>query len=1003
MSSLTNRLLKTKSLHIVRYICALFLLSCIAQQGSAQAINDFGSISTGSWTNATIWRQWDGTGWNTVPASYPTGPAVNVYILAGTTVTMPTGISAPSVFNLTIEATAKLFTNNISTNAYINVYGTNLVCNGEIGNGALFDGISFNFEGVTTTVSGIGTFNSARFRKSAVTNLITTLVIAMNVTLRWDQVSNTQLYNNTATASRFNVTVNAGCTLNCAGSPTSPGNLTIDGVSGTGAADAGGTITVNGTLLVPGILFAASNNPTNVAYTTATGTVGTNTITVSQTVGLAVGQTVAGTGIAVGATITAIAGSIVTLSLNNTGAVTGGAISIFSLAPPTLTGNVGQSTVTVSSSAGLYVGQSISGTGIASGAMITAISGNTLTLSATNISPVSGYATIGNSCNFVIGNGGLIRAGQVYSPAGTAAGFMNFTVQSGGKLELTGANGFPAGTTNYSNTNNRYNFQTGSTVEYSAAAAQNVLTQLDFTSSVTAQNQYWHLIISGTGNKTIRTGTLTVRGDLTITGGSAVLDQTVNNTPIAIGGNWSNYNQSGFRESTSLAAYVRFINSQAIQTITCPLGEEYYNLQVAKTTGKVQQLSPVTVTNQLTLGQAGLTSYGILDLNGNPLTINNPLPTGINLIGSINATTNYRFILSERTDNASVVNWRIGTSTGSYVIPFGISATVDTIPFFYNKTAAGDIGLFSVATYGTPATNLPWPTTPVSVTNLNPFLAGVDNRNYTVDRFWYLGASTPVVAGDMTFTYNNRGTSELPTADPVPGNLLAQYWNTGNPSWQRPQVGAASVVGYPAASVTVTGISSFNTAWTLASQTSPLPIELLRFDASSGEKDVFVSWITATELNNEYFDVERSVDGDNFITIGRVAGAGNSSSERYYDFIDTEPLSGVSYYRLRQVDYDGKTSLSELVAVDRNRTSSKGYTLSPNPAADHIVLSSTAVAREALTVRIIDMGGRTVITQQCDFSVSVQRVLEVKGLSRGIYSVVLEGVYTNEHFRLVKD
>lgn len=983
----------------------------------SQAINDYGAIASGAWTSPAIWRQWDGIGWNTVPATYPNSGTANVFITAGNTVTIATGMAAISVGSLTVETGAKLFTNTTATNAYFSIYGSNIVCDGEIGNGAIFDGIAFNFEGVSTTISGTGTFTASRFRKSAANNLVTTLIIAMNVTLRWDQASNTQLYNNAGSACRFNVTVNAGYTLNCAGSTTNLGNVAIDGVFGTGTADAGGTIIVYGTMLVPGTIYATTNNPSNLVYTSAFGTAGATTITVSQVTGLAVGQYVSGTGIANGATITAIAGTTVTLSIANTAAVSG-AITVSALAPVTATGSVGSFTITVSNAAGLTVGQTISATGIAAGTTISAISGSTVTLSAANSAPVSGAIAVGNACNFIVKNGGLIRAGQVYSPSSTTLGFMNFTVEGGGKLEVNGAGGFPAGTANWTTINNRYNFLTNSTVEYSAAAAQSVLVQTDFSSPTAGNNQYWNLIISGSGIKTIRpTGPLAIRGNLTITGGSATLNQATNNTPIVIGGNWTNYNQSGFTESTNAACYVRFINNTtATQQITCPGGEVFHNFWIAKpgTFTIVELLDNVTVNSTLTLGLAGSTNNGILRLNQKTITFTNPLPSAIKLEGTAGV---YRYIISEFQTFAARVNWDIGTNTGNYIIPFGKNQISDTIPFYYNKASTSDIGQLSVATYGTTSLNLNWPVTPVPVTNLlssvaannipNPANGNTpDNRRWTIDRYWYLAATNPVPA-TAVFTYDRSELTDSLANKPL--DMRAQYWDASVPTWQIPQLGNTGNAGYPTNSVKVDTLTQYNTNWTLSSvnsplyyQVAPLPVELLTFDAVPVEEDVLVTWATASEQNNDYFLVERSADAFHYEPIGKVNGSGTTSFTHDYRFTDTQPLVGVSYYRLCQTDYDGTTKCYEPVVIHRTMTGKGTVSFWPNPATDRFFLSSNQTSREPVLLTVTDVGGREVISRWLNFSEESVIQTDISALTSGVYAVTLSGSFANQHFRLLK-
>ena len=847
-------------------LLSFLVLFISREEVHAQNVGDYGAISSGAWNDPTIWRTWNGAAWGNNPGNWPGSSTLNVYILTGSTVDLP--VSNISINNLTVQSGAKLFSNNSSTNFYLNIWGASVTCDGEIGNGMIFDGIGLNIESISTTISGSGTVTLSRLRKNQNINTTSAVIINMNVTLRWDQSSNTQLYNNTTTGpTNFNVTINSGCTLNCAGSPASPGNVSVDGV-GTGsfsAAEAGGSITVNGTLIVAGTLFAGTNN------------------------------------------------------LN-----------------------------------------------------------------------------VANGVNITIGNGGLIRAAQVNSPASGAA-LMKFLIQNGGRLELTGT-GFPVGTSSWNTTNNKYDFLQGSTVEYSATAAQNILTAADFVPVISPNNQYWHLTVSGSGNKTIRPAPLglIVRGNLTIAG-SAVLDQATNNPDINIGGNWVNYNQSGFNESTSTTRWVKFYTTAAgaISNITCPGGENFFNLWVSKTgsTSMVRMNSPVNITNQLLLGTAS--TNGVLQLGQNALTINNPSVDGIKLLGTPVVASNFRFIISEDGPGpangsiASLIRWNIGTTTGNYVFPFGRSTSTDTLPFIFSKTTADDIGIVSVATYGTAADNLPWPTAPVPVNNLNALTTAnnnPDNRAWTADRFWYVGATNPVTTGcTVIFTYNNRtgSVSELPDADPVPGNLKAQFWNVTANIWAIPQVGIASPPGYWTNSVSVPDIPVYNTVWALASMSSPLPVELLSFTAEPKTSDVLLRWATASEDGNDFFEVERSTDGRSFLTIGSVRGAGTTALLQQYRFTDNAPAEGLAYYRLRQVDYNGQATYSNMVPVDMKKAGSG--LLYPQPATDRITWRpDAATGTEEVLFQIFSTEGRLLDS----FSISAADniyTIDIQHLPKGAY------------------
>jgi hypothetical protein len=108
-----------------------------------------------------------------------------------------------------------------------------------------------------------------------------------------------------------------------------------------------------------------------------------------------------------------------------------------------------------------------------------------------------------------------------------------------------------------------------------------------------------------------------------------------------------------------------------------------------------------------------------------------------------------------------------------------------------------------------------------------------------------------------------------------------------------------------------------------------LPITLIDFKAGKEGDFVKLAWSTATQINNDYFLVEKSKNGIDFIPIESLKGAGNSQSILNYQTTDRSPYSGISYYRLKQVDYDGTVSYSKIVAVKFDEH--KNITVSPNP------------------------------------------------------------------------
>lgn len=116
-------------------------------------------------------------------------------------------------------------------------------------------------------------------------------------------------------------------------------------------------------------------------------------------------------------------------------------------------------------------------------------------------------------------------------------------------------------------------------------------------------------------------------------------------------------------------------------------------------------------------------------------------------------------------------------------------------------------------------------------------------------------------------------------------------------------------------------------------QVGTLPIELLSFSALKNGKSVLLQWVTGSEINNDYFTVEKSVDGVRWEIVGSVDGAGNSSSTKSYSLSDNSQISGKVYYRLKQTDYDEKYVYSDIRQIERraNDDENKGFVIFPNP------------------------------------------------------------------------
>lgn len=129
-------------------------------------------------------------------------------------------------------------------------------------------------------------------------------------------------------------------------------------------------------------------------------------------------------------------------------------------------------------------------------------------------------------------------------------------------------------------------------------------------------------------------------------------------------------------------------------------------------------------------------------------------------------------------------------------------------------------------------------------------------------------------------------------------------------------------------------IEAFST-WAIAADNVVVPVELVFFEAEAVDNEiVFTSWQTASEINNSHFEVERSQNGSDFETIGRVEGEGTTTQTQNYDLTDEQPYEGTSYYRLKQVDIGGQYEYSDIQQVYIEIET--GIVLFPNPAEEFV-------------------------------------------------------------------
>ena len=377
-------------------------------------------------------------------------------------------------------------------------------------------------------------------------------------------------------------------------------------------------------------------------------------------------------------------------------------------------------------------------------------------------------------------------------------------------------------------------------------------------------------------------------------------------------------NTAAFTAGTSTVT----LNGSATQTVSSTGGISFNNLTVNNSSGLLPQViynNPVTVTGTLTL-----TDGIIATSSSSALHLNNGTLSG----GSANSYV----------DGPMQI-----TGSGNLLFPVGDG-------LFYARIGAESLSGtngFTAQYFDAPAPNAG-----------NISQAGGQLNHVSGAEYWDLtrtsGTSDPLVR-----LYWEDGTRSDIT-DLTGNDLVVAHYTGGN--WQ--SEGQGSITGTVAAGTvlsasTLTSLSpiTFGSAFGF----NALPVELLSFEASVIDRTVALTWVTASENNNDFFTLLRSKDGQDFEAIGQVAGAGNSTAAITYSYVDERPYQGLSYYKLVQTDFDGTEAEVGLVLVSMpDNPQELTIAVYPNPfAADEVYVNLAGLnEEEVVQVAVVDEFGR---------------------------------------------
>jgi len=182
--------------------------------------------------------------------------------------------------------------------------------------------------------------------------------------------------------------------------------------------------------------------------------------------------------------------------------------------------------------------------------------------------------------------------------------------------------------------------------------------------------------------------------------------------------------------------------------------------------------------------------------------------------------------------------------------------------------------------------------------------------------------------------------------------------------------------------------SGTNNAGVITESTGPLPIELIQFEVrpKTAQNAVQVDWTTATETNNDFFTLERSLNAHEWTSIHTHPGAGNSLTSIQYHFLDKKPHLGVSYYRLKQTDFDGQFTYSPIRAIDLQTGIAETLLLYPNPTTGKIRLAGSTAPRSSVQVYTAigqEVTENVVLSQETDGTI----YMDLSRLPPGTYVV----------------
>jgi len=414
----------------------------------------------------------------------------------------------------------------------------------------------------------------------------------------------------------------------------------------------------------------------------------------------------------------------------------------------------------------------------------------------------------------------------------------------------------------------------------------------------------------------------------------------MNGHSITLSGNWTN--------NGTLTPGTQTVTFDGIGSSHMYGNTNFYNLTLNKSTGDLYSDGTNHITNTLAL------TNGVLFSSSNTSVI---VDAGASVSGG--STSSY-IDGPMRKDGNTAFTFPIGDFRKYAPCAVGTPSASTQFVAEYTKTGHSNTGSFN---------------SPLTKVSLNEYWDITPSPDVTADVRLYWRDGTFSGIGDLT-------------------DLRLAHYNGS--SWDE-IAGATTSGNTSSGSIIKTSVSSFSpfTFGTTDNTSNPLPIQLLSFNAKPENNTVSLKWETASEINNDYFIIEKSINKYDIEEVGKVIGSGNTNINIDYGLLDNSPYFGTSYYRLIQVDYDGQFETFDWVAVNLTESLITSINIFPNPLSDDLLNIQLRNIIGKTNLNIYDFSGRIVFIKTIVFESRDQLIRLNLDLPKGSYYMHFIGSSSN--------